>query len=204
MDSIPPVAPFMPLNNLDWEEFANDFEKSFEANFSEFYKTHEKDFDKMMKELESKYNDATLNELRVELDEMKLSKNIAAVEQEMAVREEAMAAVEKAMAAQEESMSRLSENMQRWEKEHAQQLERMEKELKAHEENMKKFEVELGKELVKDGYIKKDEKIKDINWNEDGIKVNGKKIKASDTSKYQKLYKKYINEKGDFNYIYSE
>jgi beta-lactamase regulating signal transducer with metallopeptidase domain len=204
MDSIPPVAPVMPLNNLDWEEFANDFEKSFEANFSEFYKTHEKDFDKMMKELESKYNDATLNELRVELDEMKLSKNIAAVEQEMAVREEAMAAVEKAMAAQEESMSRLSENMQRWEKEHAQQLERMEKELKAHEENMKKFEVELGKELVKDGYIKKDEKIKDINWNEDGIKVNGKKIKASDTSKYQKLYKKYINEKGDFNYIYSE
>lgn len=201
IDSIPPV-PVMPLNNLDWEEFANDFEKSFQANFSEFYKTHEKDFDKMMEELKSKYDDQTLNELRVELDEMKLSKQIAAVEQEMAVREEAMAVMEKAMAAQQENMSRWSEDMQRWEKEHAQQMERTEKEMKALEENMKKFEVELGKELVKDGYIKKDEKVKDINWSDKGtIKINGKKIKASDNDKYHKLYKKYFNENGKFNYI---
>lgn len=205
IDSIPPVAPVFHWSDHQWEEATEEFEKSFKEKFSEFYKAHGEDFDKMMEELRSKYDEKNLDEIRVELDEIRLSQKIAAVEQEVAAREEAMAAVEKVMAVQEESMKRWNENMQRWEKEHEQQMQRKELELKAHEENMKKFEAELAKELVKDGYIKKDEKIKEINWSENGtIKINDKKIKSSDNGKYQKLYKKYINEKGSFNYIHVE
>lgn len=205
LDSIPvPAAPAFEWNDHQWEEAAQEFERSFKEKFSEFYKAHGEDFDKMMQELKSKYDDKHLDELRLELDEIKLSQTIAAVEQEMAVREEAMAAMEKAMAVQEESMKRWSEDMQRWEKEHVQQLERHEQKMREHEANMKKFEAELSKELVKDGYIRKDEKIKEINWSNGSIRINNKEIKNSDRDKYQKLYKKYMSGDGNFNYIHAE
>ena len=204
IDSIPPVAPVFHWSDHQWEEATGEFEKSFKEKFSEFYKAHGEDFDKMMEELRSKYDENNLDEIRVELDEMRLSQKLAAVEQEVAVREEAVAMVEKAMAAQEESMKRWNEDMQRWEEKHAQQMQRHEEKMKEHEANMKKFEAELTKELLNDGYIKKDEKIKEINWSKDGsIRINGKEIKDSN-NKYQKLYKKYLNENGNFNYIHVE
>ena len=199
LDSIPPIpaVPAFEWSDHQWEKATQEFEESFKEKFSEFYKAHGEDFDKMMEELKSKYDDKHLDELRVELDEMRLSQKLAAVEQEMAIREEAMATVEKAMAVQEESMKR-------WEKDHQQQMQRLELKLKEQEENMKKFEAELAKELVKDGYLKKDEKIKEINWSKDGsIRINGKEIKDSD-NKYQKLYKKYMADNGNFTYISEE
>ncbi|MFD1000513.1 M56 family metallopeptidase [Ohtaekwangia kribbensis] len=195
LDSIPPVPAAPAWNDHQWEEAAQEFERTFKEKFSEFYKTHEVDFEKMMEELKSKYDDKHLDELRAKVDEIDLSHKMAAVEKEMAVREEAMAAMEKAMAIQEESMKR-------WEKEHEQQMQRIELKLKTQEENMKKFEAELSKELVKDGYIKTDEKIREINWSDDGsIRINGKEIKGSDKSKYQKLHNKYMGGEGNFNYI---
>lgn len=199
LDSIPPVPdpPAFEWSDHQWEKAVQEFERSFKEKFSEFYRAHDEDFDKMMKELQSKFDDKHLDELRVELDEIKLSQKIAAVEQEMAVREETMAAMEKAMAVQAESMKR-------WEREHNQEMQRLEQKMKAQEENMRKFEAELSKELMKDGYIKKDEKIKEINWSNGSIRINGKEIKVSDKDKYQKLYKKYMNENGNFNYIHAE
>lgn len=199
LDSIPPPmpAPAFEWSDHQWEEAAQEFERSFKEKFSEFYKTHEADFDKMMEELKTKYDDKHLDEIRVELDEMNLSHKMAAIEKEMEVREEAIAAMEKAMAAQEESMKR-------WEKDHEQQMQRLELKMKAQEENMQKFETELSKELVKDGYIKKDEKLKEINWSNGSIRINGKEIKNADKDKYQKLYKKYMNDNGNFNYIHAD
>lgn len=200
LDSIPPVpaAPAFEWSNHQWEEAAQEFERSFKEKFSEFYKTHEADFEKMMEELKTKYDDKHVDQIRVELDEINLSHKMAAIEKEMEAREEAIAAMEKAMAAQAESMKR-------WEKDHEHQMQRLELKMKAQEENMQKFEAELSKELVKDGYIKKDEKLKNINWSKDGaIRINGKEIKNSDKDKYQKLYKKYMNDDGNFSYIHED
>jgi hypothetical protein len=198
-DSIPPVpaAPAFEWSDHQWEKATQEFEESFKEKFSEFYKTHEADFDKMMEELKTKVEDKHLDEIRVELDEINLSHKMAAIEKEMVVREEAVQAMEKAIAVQEESM-------RRWEKDHEEQMQRLERKMEEQQENMQKFVAELAKELVQDGYLKKDEKIKEINWSKDGsIRINGKEIKDSD-NKYQKLYKKYLNENGSFNYIHAD
>ena len=66
-------------------------------------------------------------------------------------------------------------------------------ELRQLEKKMMDFERELEKELVKDGYLKNGEKLNDIQFNDDQIKVNGQKIKDKDAKKYYELRKKYLD-----------
>lgn len=47
-------------------------------------------------------------------------------------------------------------------------------------------------ELVKDGYVRKSEKIESMSWCENEIKFNGKAINSEHQSKYQELMRKYF------------
>ena len=59
-------------------------------------------------------------------------------------------------------------------------------------ENLKEFEEAAQKELVKDGYLKPDEKIESISWSDDEIEFNGKPIKEQHIDKYRDLKEKYL------------
>ena len=48
----------------------------------------------------------------------------------------------------------------------------------------------LREQLVKDGYLEADEKIKSIEINDEIIKINDKEIKESDQKKYREILKK--------------
>jgi uncharacterized coiled-coil protein SlyX len=47
----------------------------------------------------------------------------------------------------------------------------------------------LRDQLVKDGYLDKDEPIKSLHWTDDSLEVNGKKVKAKDAKKYRGIGK---------------
>lgn len=47
--------------------------------------------------------------------------------------------------------------------------------------------------LVEDGYLKKDDELKSIKWDDNAIEINGKKVKESDRKKYQEHHDKFWN-----------
>ena len=69
---------------------------------------------------------------------------------------------------------------------HKKALEKHEEELKSLEE----FRKSLTKELKKDGYLGKNEELKNLTVNHDQIMVNGQKIKYKDEQKYRDLINK--------------
>lgn len=76
-----------------------------------------------------------------------------------------------------------------------------ETELKRVEENMHQFEIELSEQLVKDGYLKKGEKIDSFNWDHSGdLIVNGKKINEKDIKKYEAINEKFFSGKGGLHF----
>jgi len=217
LDTIPMPA----MSNQNWEQFAEAFEKRFKENFSDFYSSHQKDFNKMMSDMEKEFKPMDheawekhfLKDIeRAEARARHLSENEVRQLQEEAMRhhQEAklhqQAAMERARQVQEVH----AKDMARWEKEHHEHFKKMEEKMKLAEEqmkkveeNMKRFEKELKEELVRDGYIKKEEKIKNLEWNDSGdIEVNGKKIKESDKAKYNDLHRKFFKEHGGhFRYV---
>lgn len=81
------------------------------------------------------------------------------------------------------------------------QLRDHETELKRVEENMHQFEIELSEQLVKDGYLKKGEKIDSFNWDHSGdLIVNGKKINEKDIKKYEAINEKFFSGKGGLHF----
>ena len=52
----------------------------------------------------------------------------------------------------------------------------------------------LREELVKDGYLRRDEPLHSLRWTNDDLEVNGKKVKAKDARKYKKLQEKLLSE----------
>jgi beta-lactamase regulating signal transducer with metallopeptidase domain len=209
MDSIP--VPVVTWGDNNWDEFAKEFENSFKENFGDFYKSHEKDFEKMMKDIKVKYEFENEAEFRAEAERMQHEMEKSVIESQQALLEQQQAHVAKqhalremdqALAMQEKNMKRWNEDMQRWEEVHAKQMKELEANMKVLEKNMKQFEEELQQQLIKDGYLKKGDKIKNLNWNDDGtIEINGKEIKPADKEKYQKLHKKYFKEDGNIHYV---
>jgi bla regulator protein blaR1 len=57
---------------------------------------------------------------------------------------------------------------------------------------MNQFETAAQEELVKDGYLKPEEKIESISWSEDEIKFNGITIQPEHEKKYRELKRKYL------------
>lgn len=79
------------------------------------------------------------------------------------------------------------------------QLRRLEETLQEHkkefrhiEADMEKYEVEMQEQLVKDGYLKKGEKVNSLSWEDGKLTVNGIKIKDKDIAKYEAIKEKYF------------
>src|SRR5690606_30032872 len=56
------------------------------------------------------------------------------------------------------------------------------------------FKDALKSELIRDGYLDKDEPLRSIRWTNDDMEVNGMKVKPKDAKKYRKLNKKFLGE----------
>lgn len=187
IDSIPFNIDTIPQFDYQWQkEFGDAFEKTFRENHQhlekmmndihlrfedgQWQKQFEKHIEKMHEQLEES------RQRLLELDHEKLAR----------LHEEHSLAVQNKI---EETRQRMME----WEKEHGETHRRnMDNKLKALEKNMQAFEKALKDELVKDGYLKKNEELKSLNWNNDHIEVNGKSIKRSDEKKYRELHNRYM------------
>ena len=214
-DTIPGAWHFR--SQADWEEFSEAFEEKFREQFSDFYETHEKDFEKMTKDLEKNFATKFNEDSFRDLEEYAMARaQVEAEREELDItrRQPRAETWEDAREARKES----AENMRRHEEEirenqHLEleerartmreldeELKQREKELREVENKMKVFQEDLKKMLVKDGYLNKEDEIKNINWDDDGeIEVNGKKIKPSDRKKYNELYQQYFTS-GHFRY----
>lgn len=184
----------------NWEEFSEEFEKKFSEEFNEFYKTHQKDFDKMMKEMEKKFKaEFEHGDFHGQLMEAERLHELAAL-QSLDINLDAMQiAQEEALASLEHirevpvidyihevpgvaSLTELSAD-----------LAYAQNKLNLLDGRMSEFNKGLKKMLVEDGYLKKDDELKSIKWDDNAIEINGKKVKESDRKKYQEHHDKFWN-----------
>ncbi|HEY3406483.1 MAG TPA: M56 family metallopeptidase [Ohtaekwangia sp.] len=207
-EMIPPFPDFIyeydtvPGTDFGWhhgdvEKFSEEFQKKFREEFGDFYKKNQKDFNRMMKELEQNLEKEmnTKGYARMNADMVQQAAHL----QQQLHHEMMVSNLEehaRAMAEHNEAMEKMNEDLNRWEKDHAEQLKALDKNMKRMEENMKKFETELQRELIKDGYLKAGDKINNIHWDTKGdIEVNGEKIKNEHLDKYNKLHDKFFTDK---------
>ena len=201
-DMVPPMPDFNfninEENAREWEEFGKEFEEKFKEKFGDFYQANEKDIQRMIEEAQEKVS--------------KLDEDWAAKMEGFAKRQEELARIHadhwerqaQLLSSHAGHLKNSEKNKKRWEESqaiHVKEFEKRQKELdqrtKAFEENIKQFEEELRKELVKDGYLGKDEELNELHghWHNGSIEINGKKIKASDEKKYNDIREKYFKER---------
>jgi hypothetical protein len=76
--------------------------------------------------------------------------------------------------------------------------EKIAAEAKKQVEAVEGFFNELKPELIKDGYIKSSEDLDQLKFKDGEVYVNGKKVKAKDAKKYNKIHDKYFDGDDDF------
>jgi hypothetical protein len=186
-------------NGRDWEEWGKEFTKKFSERFSEFYEKNRPEFEKMMKEFEEKLGRMEINhrwDLTVDAHKSREMHRMAERFSRLAPRQEEM------MRAKEETMRRMEHDMHRRHEDMALKMQDMQSHLKTMERNREAFERELRKQLVKDGYLGKDEKINSLKFGDDDtVTINGKKIKEADRGKYQDLRRKHFRRGGHFGIV---
>jgi hypothetical protein len=81
-------------------------------------------------------------------------------------------------------------------------LKKLEEEMKAMDQKMKAFEKELKENLHKDGYLKENESLHHMQWDDNGdIRINDRKVKAEHAKKYREIHSKYFDsEPSGFRY----
>jgi bla regulator protein BlaR1 len=201
-DTIPDKAFYH--GTKDWEKFSEEFESRFKEKFENFYGANSAEFEKMMQEVQEKLNQE-FNEDKIKAFQDQ-AMQLAKLGDEIP-RMEVMRAQQMAMQAQQDAMQagwerKNAEEMKAWaEKMKLQQeadrgrFEDMEKNLKGMEKNLHAFEGELKEQLIRDGYISGEDEIKDMQWKDGEIRINGKEIKESDRKKYEALHKKYFTDR---------
>lgn len=178
-------------HNRNWEDFSREFEKKFSEEFSDFYKNHEADFDKMMKDMELKFKEEFENgDFHGQLMEAQRLEELAhldelASEEHFRISEDHLAEVE-ALA----NLGELHAPMTAGMAELSSDLAQLEGNMNVLHDNVEIFEGELKEMLIKDGYLKAGDKINNISWSDDEIEVNGKKIKDADAKKYHEKHDK--------------
>jgi bla regulator protein blaR1 len=193
-DSIPKRY-FGYRTEQQWDEFSKEFEKKFQEQFGDFYKSHERDLEKMMKELEESFHekfsdreDALMKAQTIDMREIQKIQEEAMEHARMAHKMSIQAMEERQRAHQDRF--REMEEQRMMQNDHLKDMERGLKEMEANVEALKK---ELTPELIKDGYIGKNDPIEKICRFDNGdLEINGKKIKESDKKKYRELYEKYL------------
>jgi bla regulator protein blaR1 len=171
-DSLPPFG-------NQWIQFEESFRRKFEEQFQDFYQNHQVELEKIMSDVRKLH--------AIEFEAPMLAR-IEARELSLKVQEEVMKQHQREMESFESRMRRFEE-----ESVHMRELE---KEMKILEEKMKIFEDLIRKELIKDGYLRSSEPLKNLHWSKDGeIRINDKKIRESDRARYQALHDQYFPSK---------
>lgn len=120
--------------------------------------------------------------LKVQADAMK----------EVKVRHEEMTA--EAIKAQKLAIEDMSRQFEFINRQHEEEVGNMEKKVKLMEESVARFEKALQEQLVQDGYLKSDDKIRNVEWSDTGvIKINDFEIRDEDKAKYMELHNKFFH-----------
>lgn len=200
MHEIPDVALMMPpfpeiplsldspgfrLNENDWKEFSKEFEENFKSKFEDFYQKHQEDIQRMLEDVQNKVNSKFDKEWELKVEDF-------AQEQEERARifEDKFQREAELMALRDEHMQIEHERLEAQHREFERNHARLEENMKALEEANRIFEEKMKDELIKDGYLGKDEKLESIHWHNGKIEINGKKIKPEDEKKYNEIYEK--------------
>ncbi|MEJ1241276.1 M56 family metallopeptidase [Chryseolinea sp. T2] len=185
------------MHNGSWEEFSHEFEETFKERFEDFYKEHESDMKQMMKEFEDRFDDESFRRM----GEAEFRKEEARVRE----REWSRAAIDLARRGDDMHLQSLKIDEARHGADLARvqakidrarmvelkdldnEMKRLDQSLKEMERRLQESQVKVQKEAIRDGYLKKDEKINSININNDSMEINGKKIKSSDAKRYREI-----------------
>lgn len=179
----PGIEIMVPLQheiNIYAGEYKQEFMERFKERFGEFYAKNQAELEKMMAEFEKeKFGD---------MDLAHLDANLKAHE-EMAKRHQELDLAHAAQLRKHEQQ--MNAQMKAWEKENEKRMQKFEMEMKEFNKEIEAFNEKIRIELVRDGYLDKDEKLNQIRIiDNELIEVNGKPIKQADFNKYRELFKK--------------
>jgi bla regulator protein blaR1 len=176
------MIPMEPDIHIYAGDYQAEFMERFKERFGEFYEKNQAELERMVAEIE-KEKFAHVDLATIEAD--------AKVHQVMAEHhQEIRRAQEVNLQKQEETMKEAEAQMKVLEKENEKRMQKFELEMKEFEKQFEVFNEKLRVELVRDGYLEKDEKLDNIRIKDDDlIEINGKQIKQSDLKKYQEFFK---------------
>jgi bla regulator protein blaR1 len=165
----------------NWDSFQHEFEKMFEERFSDFYKEHQEDLNRMMEELDNKFRD--FNESEEWRDMGKKLRDLTPERMD----EVRMIRHEKTMKDAQEKLARMQTQLEMIHKRELDEMKRMEMKMRQKVDNQKPFFDAIREQLIRDHYLQENEKLESLNWSNNEIKVNGKRIKEKDIKKYQEI-----------------
>lgn len=161
----------------EWQEFNVQFEESFRKRFEEFYQEHESEMKEMMKEFESKFEGFGNADFKDDFDRVRASVDRMRMEQDVALRVQSNAELAQLRMQMDQFMApdirELSVKMD--------QLQNSLTDMQRHQHDSQEL---LRKVAVRDGYLKEGEQIETINVRDDGMEINGHRIKPSDVQRY--------------------
>lgn len=182
-----------------WKEFQQQFQLKFKEQFGDFYLKNQNEFDQMLNDMEPGFNASFHQDFAYNMEQIDQLN-----ERTMQLQEKQFKLTEDAMRDHEKQMHEVEAQMKEWERGHADQMKKMEDDMKVMEQKMKAFEKELKENLRKDGYLKDNESLRQMHWNDNGdIEINDIRIKPEHAKKYRDLHTKYFDQ-GPNGFIYQE
>ena len=186
----------LPPGNHDWDMFREEFEGMFKEKFSDFYMEHEKDLEEMMDQLDEKFqrlndNDAWKQDLNRNVEHMR--KNMEVLRKRMGqiqrseIDHQLNISRQKLMAGQQAKLAETQKELEVIREKQLAKLEKIKAKMQESAANREAYLEAMQDELVRDGYLDKNERIKSLHWTDDDLEVNGKKVKAKDAKKYRKM-----------------
>lgn len=174
-DTIPRNHFFSDEDAEKWEEFGREMERRFEhfgADNEDFARAMEEWAENFGNNFELHFNEDFGDQMEALADRLK----------DLNIHNDFEFRFEDGFKEMEKHLDRAKEK-----------LKDREFELKNIEKRMKEFEGTLQEQLIKDGYLKKGEKVESMNWGNGKLTVNGIKIKEEDIQKYEELTEKYFD-----------
>lgn len=186
------ASPRFDWDDNDWEKFSQEFEEKFKSRFGDFYEKNEEGIQKMMEEIQQNFHGKFGEDWQQKMQDF-------AEKHEDWARKHA-----EKMALQGEHLGRLSEDLHRLEgfqEEFEKKHKEFERRHQEFEERSRSFENALKDELIKDGYLEKDEPLENIHWHNGTLKINGETVKPADEKKYNEIRKKYFSGPKEFKRV---
>ena len=170
-DTIPP-APFSFRDRGEWEEFSRTFEENFGRNFDTLFRFRGEDLSAFMEKLEERFGFEDWQQWSA--PHFNFPPDAFDEPQQFFDRD---------------SFEKMEEKLKRLRGLDFEHFKRNEGDSLRSE----RYEDVLREQLVEDGYLLEDESIESLEWSNDFLKVNGKKIEEDDEAKYRELNRRYFN-----------